>query len=80
MQLKKKEKPSGVCSVCQAAYNGHSALNHRCDKVVSGRRCAGLVKSAVNALWDECESCNATGKLGAVACAQCGGFGWKLYA
>jgi hypothetical protein len=80
MQPTKKAKPTGVCSECHAAYDRREVLNHRCDKVVSGRRCAGLVKSAINTLWDECESCQATGKLGVLPCRECGGFGWKLYA
>ena len=80
MEPAKKPKPSGVCSVCQAAYNRHEALNHRCEKIVSSRRCSGIVKSAVNTLWDECESCRATGKLGVLPCRDCAGFGWKIYA
>ena len=47
---------------------------------VAGRRCAGVVKSAVNTLWDECESCHATGKVGPLPCRECAGFGWRLYA
>lgn len=80
METRKKAKPTGACSACQAAYDRHEALNQRCDRVVNGRRCAGIVRSAVNALWDECESCHASGKLGLHACRDCGGFGWKLYA
>jgi hypothetical protein len=54
MDLKKRDKPLGVCGVCQAPTNRREALNHRCDAVVNGRRCAGTNKSAVNNLWDEC--------------------------
>jgi hypothetical protein len=80
MDLLKKPKPAGVCNVCQGPSNRHEALNHRCDHVLNGRRCSGTIKSAVNALWDECESCRATGKVGMRACGECAGFGWKLYA
>jgi hypothetical protein len=80
MNLSKKDKPTGVCTVCQSANSRREALNHRCDKVVTGRRCAGVVKSAVNTLWDECESCRATGKVGLLPCRECAGFGWRLYA
>jgi hypothetical protein len=80
MELTKKPKPHGVCSVCQTPNDRREALNHRCDEVVNGRRCSGIVKSAVNTLWDECESCRATGKLGVLPCRACAGFGWKLYA
>lgn len=80
MDMTKKHKPTGVCSVCSAPNSRHEALNHRCSQVVGGRRCAGVVKSAVNTLWDECESCRATGKLGVLSCRECAGFGWRLYA
>ena len=80
MEPSRKVKPTGVCSVCNVPNNRHEALNHRCDQLVSGRRCAGIVKSAVNTLWDECESCRATGKVGVLPCRECAGFGWKLYA
>ena len=80
MDLSKKAKPRGVCTVCRAPDDRHEALNHRCARALNGRRCAGTVQSAVHALWDECESCRATGKLGTRACAECAGFGWKLYA
>jgi DnaJ-class molecular chaperone len=80
MQPSKMPKPTGACSVCQAANSRREALNHRCDQVVGGRRCAGVVKSAVNTLWDECESCRGTGKASVLACRECGGFGWRLYA
>jgi DnaJ-class molecular chaperone len=30
-------------------------------------------------LWDQCDSCESTGKVGTQACAECAGFGWKMY-
>jgi DnaJ-class molecular chaperone len=30
-------------------------------------------------LWDQCESCEATGKVGTQPCGACGGFGWIMY-
>jgi hypothetical protein len=80
MSLAKQPKPRGICSVCQACNNRHEALNHRCDRELNGRRCSGTIKSAVHALWDECESCRATGRVGTRACTECAGFGWKHYA
>lgn len=80
MDLAKKPKPSGTCNLCNAPTDRREALNHRCSLVVNGRRCSGTVKSAVNALWDECESCHATGRVGTEECAECKGFGWKIYA
>ena len=46
MEPSRKAKPTGVCSVCNIPNSRHEALNHRCDQVVSGRRCSGIVKSA----------------------------------
>lgn len=80
MLAEKKSKPLGACSVCHAPTNVHEALNHRCDKVVHGRRCYGTYKSALTFLWDRCESCEGTGKVGPQECTACGGFGWILYA
>ena len=80
MDLAKKPKPSGACSLCNAPSNRREALNHRCSHVVNGRRCSGTIKSAVNSLWDECESCHAAGKVGMQECTECAGFGWRLYA
>ncbi len=79
MRLEKKAKPSGVCSVCQALTNQREDLNHRCTQVVTGRRCSGTIKSGLAHLWDQCESCDATGKVGTQVCSECSGFGWKLY-
>ena len=80
MRASKLPHPLGVCSVCQAFTNELSSLNHRCDQVVHGRRCYGTYKSGVSNLWDPCESCEATGKVGPQVCTACGGFGWRLYA
>jgi len=79
MRSDKKPKPLGVCNVCHALTNLHEALNHRCVKVVNGRRCYGTYKSALTDLWDACESCEGTGRVGTQDCTACGGFGWTLY-
>ena len=76
----KKPKPAAVCNVCHALTDRHEHVNHRCDHVVNGKRCYGTFKSAITDLWDECESCHATGKVGPLPCRECAGFGWKLYA
>jgi hypothetical protein len=57
----------------------HESLNHRCDKVVTGRRCSGNYKSGVSYLWDACTGCEVTGKVGSQICSECGGYGWILY-
>ena len=79
MRRDKLRKPLAACNVCHTLTNLHEALNHRCSKVVNGRRCYGTFKSALTYLWDACESCESTGKVGTQVCSECGGFGWKLY-
>ena len=54
-------------------------LNSRCMKTVNNRRCSGIYKSGLTDIWDECESCNATGMVGTQVCSECSGFGWHLY-
>jgi DnaJ-class molecular chaperone len=29
-------------------------------------------------VWDECQACFATGKVGSEACVECSGWGWHL--
>ena len=79
MRPEKKEKPLAVCSVCQALSNEHAHLNHRCSQIVNGRRCYGIYKSALTYLWDACEGCECTGRVGTQVCTECKGFGWKIY-
>jgi hypothetical protein len=79
MRPPKKPKPLAACNVCQTLTNQHESMNHRCDKVVSGRRCYGTYKSAMSFLWDECDSCEATGMVGSQVCSACEGFGWRMY-
>ena len=78
--VEKLHKPLAVCQVCHALSNAHEDLNQRCRGTFNGRRCYGVMKSGVSALWDECESCHATGRVGSVSCTECKGFGWRLYA
>jgi len=78
--VEKLRKPLAVCSVCQKLTNAHEDLNNRCRGSFNGRRCYGTFKSGVSSLWDECESCHATGHVGSQVCRECAGFGWHLYA
>lgn len=78
--IERLHKPLGVCNVCQALTNLHEDLNHRCHGRFNYRPCYGTFKSGVSALWDECESCHATGHVGSECCRACAGFGWRLYA
>jgi hypothetical protein len=79
MRAHKQDKPTAACNVCRALVNGLEHLNHRCNAVVNGRRCYGIYKSAMTYLWDQCESCEATGKVGPQVCSACAGFGWVMY-
>lgn len=79
MRLQKKDKPTAACNVCRGLVNGLEHLNHRCSHVVNGRRCYGIYKSAITFLWDQCESCEATGQVGSQTCSACAGFGWVMY-
>jgi DnaJ-class molecular chaperone len=79
VRAEKRPKPLAVCSVCHALSNQHEDLNHRCSHPYNGRRCYGIYKSAMAYLWDRCEGCEATGKVGSQTCGECAGFGWKLY-
>ena len=79
MRPVKKPKPLGACSVCHTPTDHHEALNQRCQRIVYGRRCPGTFKSDLSYVWDECESCKGVGKVGTQVCAECSGFGWRLY-
>jgi DnaJ-class molecular chaperone len=80
MRQVKKPKPAGACNVCRAPTELHEALNHRCDAVINGRRCYGTYHSDLSLIWDECQSCNGSGKVGTQRCSACAGFGWTLFA
>jgi hypothetical protein len=79
LRASKLPHPAGVCNVCGALTSHHEFVNHRCDKVVTGRRCSGTYKSGVAFLWDMCAGCEATGKVGSQVCSECAGYGWRLY-
>ncbi|MCC6473530.1 MAG: hypothetical protein IT514_07265 [Burkholderiales bacterium] len=74
----RKRKPLGVCDVCGAYIGIKMYLNHRCQQSRYGRRCPGKYKSDLGHVWNECQSCRATGVLGGGACPDCGGWGWSL--
>lgn len=76
----KKRKPVGVCSVCFALTEDRDKLNHRCQAVHKNRRCPGRFLHDLSHVWDECQSCHATGKVGSEVCVECAGFGWRLFA
>ena len=79
MRAPRKEKPLAVCSVCHALTDRHELLNHRCNAIVNNRRCYGIYKSGLAYLWDRCEGCECTGRVGSKVCSECKGYGWKMY-
>jgi hypothetical protein len=79
LRPERKAKPLAVCNVCHALTNQHELLNHRCNETVNNRRCYGIFKSALAYLWDACEGCECTGRIGSQVCTECKGFGWKMY-
>jgi len=74
----KKPKPLAVCDICGAFTGEHQDLNHRCSGALYGRRCSGTFKSNLGLVWDECQACYATGKVGSETCVECSGWGWHL--
>jgi hypothetical protein len=80
MRQEKLAKPSGVCSICAALTSERRLLNQRCGGTFNGRRCSGIYKSATGRVWDQCDPCGATGRVGSQACRACLAFGWKMYA
>lgn len=80
MKQVKKPKPLGVCTVCSALTDQLVLVNQRCNRVVSGRRCAGQFRSELTHVWSACEECHAVGKVGSLPCSSCHGYGWFLIA
>lgn len=68
-----------MCNVCHALTDQHEYLNQRCHQVVNGRRCYGTFRSGLGYLWDRCESCQGSGRVGSRECGECAGYGWKMY-
>lgn len=78
MERVKKSKPLAVCTVCGAFSGERLDINNRCTKALYGRRCSGTLKSSLGRVWDECQACFATGKVGSETCVECSGWGWHL--
>jgi hypothetical protein len=69
--------PVAVCTVCHAYSTNISVINERCGNRYNNKRCQGVWRSALSeGDWQECSSCNATGREPQGRCNQCGGFGW----
>ena len=74
----KKPKPLAACSECRAITDLLVHVNHRCSRVVNGRRCPGIYHSDLSFVWDQCQGCDATGRVGSQVCVECAGMGWHL--
>jgi hypothetical protein len=79
MRQTKKLKPLAVCTLCRTLIEPQQRVNQRCSNVVTGRRCAGTFRSDLSFVWDPCRGCDATGRLGSLACNECAGHGWRLF-
>lgn len=79
MRIVKKPKPLAECEVCHWPTALKMEINHRCTHTVHGRRCSGVFKAGLGKVWNECQTCHATGELGSQVCSDCSGFGWKLF-
>jgi len=73
-----RPKPLGACSECRAITDLLEQVNHRCSRTVNGRRCAGIYHSNLSFVWDKCQACGATGRVGSQVCTECKGMGWHL--
>jgi hypothetical protein len=73
-----RPKPVAACMECRAITDMHEQVNHRCDRLVNGRRCPGIYRSDLSLVWDKCQGCEATGYIGSQACVECAGMGWHL--
>lgn len=72
----KQGQPWARCTQCGAAY-GDGQINQRCSRKISGKRCAGMVKSELRPdTWHECSDCRTTGRDGDKPCTRCLGDGW----
>lgn len=78
VQHLKKTKPLAVCEVCGAFTGERGDVNHRCGHLLYGKRCSGTFKSNLGHVWEECQGCGATGKVGSENCVECSGWGWRL--
>lgn len=77
--IKKKSKPIAYCTRCRVYSRNVEQINQRCGVKRQGKRCEGIMRSAINAKdWIECPSCGATGCIGNDTCDQCAGEGWLL--
>lgn len=74
---KKRDMPVGSCTICRATTFNACRINERCSSTNDGKRCKGVYGSALNeGDWEECSSCNATGRRANKQCIQCDGAGW----
>jgi hypothetical protein len=64
--------------VCGHTSRDMGGIGQRCGQKFGGKRCKGVNSSALNTQdWEECPTCQATGREGGARCPQCDGDGWR---
>jgi len=77
--MEKLPRPEAVCTRCRAYTREVQSINQRCPNHVGGKRCQGVFRSALGESdWEECPTCQTTGRDGNGICARCEGFGWNF--
>ncbi len=74
----KASTPVAICQLCGRPAGLH-AINAQCGQTIDGKRCKGLVRSALLPNeWSECTKCEAAGRLENPyrKCDACYGAGW----
>jgi len=76
---KQKECPIGFCTQCHALYRSVTVINAPCYMEYKGKRCKGIVRSAVcPGDFVQCSECSGVGIVARIRCEKCGGEGWIL--
>ncbi len=72
--------PVAVCTICGDITFDANAINQRCGRQPSGKRCKGVYGSALNDTdWKSCNFCDASGKQASgMTCEYCNGTGWRF--
>lgn len=70
--------PPAYCDTCERHSHNLPGINQQCGTVTLGKRCSGLLRSAVTVGdWRECPDCGATGWAASGGrCEACHGCGW----
>ncbi len=73
----KRLPPVAVCTGCGAHSYSAPAINQPCARMIGGKRCRGVYGSTLGTKdWDECRTCQGTGRFEQGQCLECEGCGW----